>query len=305
MIDDTQQIVHRALRAGQSCVINVFDARTGSVAEVFRTDALLLEAPNWIEPDTMILNGNGVLWRLTISSGDLREIALPGLPDLNNDHVPGPSTDVMYVSGFDWHIHRVKMRTGESVQVTRDDPARPMYHFLHGVNPMGTELAFVGVEPGPDGPWGTANIFTIPAGGGPLHQLTSGDRPADGPEYSLDGTWIYFNTEAFDDVPGHAQIARMRRDGSDLEQLTFDDRVNWFPHFAPGGRYICYLSYPPGTTGHPENLFVELRLVTDGDWTDIRTVARLFGGQGTINVNSWAPHTPSFGFVSYPLDGAD
>jgi hypothetical protein len=27
----------------------------------------------------------------------------------------------------------------------------------------------------------------------------------------------------------------MRPDGSDIEQLTRDDRVNWFPHISPDG----------------------------------------------------------------------
>jgi len=33
----------------------------------------------------------------------------------------------------------------------------------------------------------------------------------------------------FSNTSGHAQIARMRSDGSDPQQLSFDERVNWFP----------------------------------------------------------------------------
>ena len=32
-----------------------------------------------------------------------------------------------------------------------------------------------------------------------------------------------------------------------------------------------------------------------------RIVARLFGGQGTINVPSWSPDSSRFAFVSYRL----
>nr|WP_297636483.1 hypothetical protein [Caldilinea sp.] len=32
-----------------------------------------------------------------------------------------------------------------------------------------------------------------------------------------------------------------------------------------------------------------------------RTIAKLFGGQGTINVNSWAPDSRTLAFVSYRL----
>jgi hypothetical protein len=36
-----------------------------------------------------------------------------------------------------------------------------------------------------------------------------------------------------------------------------------------------------------------------------RVLAKLFGGQGTINVNSWSPDSRRFAFVSYePLPSA-
>ena len=293
---------HRTLQPGQRCIVHTLDVTTGLEHDVLEATDLLLEAPNWITPDILILNGDGVLWRLTLSTGDLERLPIDGLPDLNNDHVPGADPDTIFVSGFDWHLHRVDLAARTFVTITSDDPARPMFHFLHGVSPDGASLAFVAIEPGPRCPIGAANIFTMPSSGGPKQQLTTGTKPADGPEYSPDGEWIYFNTEAFSEIPGHAQIARMRTDGSELTQLTFDDRVNWFPHVAPCGDPICYLSYPPGTTGHPADLDVELRLVTDGDWSSPHTVAHLFGGQGTINVNSWAPDSSSFAYVAYPLD---
>ena len=90
----------------------------------------------------------------------------------------------------------------------------------------------------------------------------------------------------------------MRRDGSGLEQLTFDERVNWFPHLAPDGAHAVYLSFPSGTRGHPAGLHVELCLVAN-DWTRPLWRIPVFGGQGTINVNSWAPSSDRFAFVSY------
>lgn len=298
---DDRTIVHRSLLDGQACVVCTVDIGSGAVTELYRTHETLLEAPNWTSSGALILNGNGVLWRL--ERGGLTQLVIPGLPDLNNDHVPAPDEDTMFVSGYDGHIHRVALSTGEHRQVTSDDPERPMYHFLHGVDPHNDEIAFVGVEPGTDSPWGPANIFTMPSDGGPVHQVTFGDRPADGPEYSPDGEWIYFNTEAFSDTEGHAQIARIRRDGTGLEQLTFDERVNWFPHLAPVGNVACYLSYPPGTTGHPENETVQLELVEGDGWSSASTIVELFGGQGTINVNSWSPDGRAFAFVAYPLEG--
>jgi hypothetical protein len=37
----------------------------------------------------------------------------------------------------------------------------------------------------------------------------------------------------------------------------------------------------------------------------IRVLAKLFGGQGTINVPSWAPDSRRLAFVSYQLLPAD
>lgn len=41
---------------------------------------------------------------------------------------------------------------------------------------------------------------------------------------------------------GHAQIARVFPAGGDPVQLTFNERVNWFPHLSPDGGYATYLS---------------------------------------------------------------
>jgi TolB protein len=62
-----------------------------------------------------------------------------------------------------------------------------------------------------------------------------------------------------------------------------------------------YIAFPPGTEGHPENKWVEVKLVSEGRWLQPRTVERLYGGQGTINVNSWAPDSRRFAYISYPI----
>jgi Tol biopolymer transport system component len=49
----------------------------------------------------------------------------------------------------------------------------------------------------------------------------------DGPEYSPDGAFIYFNSVR----SGLMQIWRMKPDGSGQEQVTADDGYNnWFAH---------------------------------------------------------------------------
>jgi Tol biopolymer transport system component len=290
----------RRLRTGQTSRVHI-GHRDGRAPEVvFETDRILIEAPNWtLDGADLIVNGDGLLFSLAADgSGGLVPIDLEGVPALNNDHVLAPDGEHIFVSANDWHIYRASLSGGPTRRIT--NPGARM-HFLHGVSPDGQTLAYIGLEPGGADVWSSGNVFSIPADGGADRQLTIGSRPADGCEFSPDGAWIYFNTEVFEPTAGHAQIARMRADGSDVQQLTADERVNWFPHLSPDGASAVYLAFPPGTEGHPADRWVDVMLVDGPDWAHPRTVQRLFGGQGTLNVNSWAPDSERFAYISYPI----
>lgn len=76
--------------------------------------------------------------------------------------------------------------------------------------------------------------------------------------------------------------------------------MNWFGHPSPDGRRLAHLSFPPGTLGHPADLDVIIRLLEhDGSR---RHLVNLFGGQGTINVPSWAPDSRRLAYVAYPIE---
>ncbi len=135
--------------------------------------------------------------------------------------------------------------------------------------------------------------------GGPERRLTTAEGLDDGPEYSPDGRHIYFNSER----TGLMKIWRMKADGSDQEQVTSDpDYADWFAHPSPDGKTLLFLSYSNDVKGHPANQDVTLRImpVPGGK---LKVLARLFGGQGTINVPSWSPDSRSAAFVSYRLVG--
>jgi Tol biopolymer transport system component len=259
----------------------------------------IIEAPNWT-PDgrDLVFNAGGELWRIAIDgSASPVRIETGALRDLNNDHVLSPDGATIYFSENNGHLYSVPIGGGEPHKISNDHAA-PHHYYLHGVSPDGATLAYVAVE-------GVAghkriNVFTIPSAGGADTRLTDVAYPNDGPEYSPDGQWIYFNSERAATTAGHAQCFRMRVDGSHIEQLTFDNRVNWFPHLSPDGSWIVYLSFPPGTTGHPANKDVILRMMKP-DGADSRDVVACFGGQGTINVNSWAPGSDRFAYVAYPF----
>lgn len=294
----------RTLEPGQSCRILIADVRAGTTDVVFESATTLFEAPNWTADNALIVNGDGVLWRFELE-GDAapQRIAISDVPELNNDHVLAPDGETVYVSANDGHIYSAPIAGGSAHRVTADEEGR--LHFLHGVSPDGRTLAYIGVESDGGTRWVSANVFTrsLELGDGEQGDipLTFGNAPADGSEYSPDGAWIYLNTEQFSDIPGHAQIARIPATGGEIEQLTFDERVNWFPHWAPTGDRAVYLSFPVGTVGHPANHPVQLRLVDADDWRDATVFAELFGGQGTINVNSWSPDGHRFAYVDYPM----
>ncbi|WP_236896603.1 biopolymer transporter Tol [Devosia sp. SL43] len=294
----------RELAANQRCQVWIYDTTTGQNQLLFETRDMLLEAPNWsLAGDTLILNGEGKLWRMPVGNPGLEAIALTGLPRMNNDHVLDPDGEHIFVSTYDdWQLYRAPLAGGAAVKVSGVEGPAGMLHFLHGVSPDGQQLAFVGVAAEMSGgkmKFLSAEICTIGSDGRGFRQITSRGAPADGPEYSPDGQWLHFNTEAFS---GHAQIARMRADGSEAEHLVESETVDWFPHISPDGSRVVYLAYPTGTRGHPADLWVELRLVNGERWAESKTVARLFGGQGTINVNSWSPNSERFAFVAYPID---
>ncbi|HWS39639.1 MAG TPA: hypothetical protein VN408_43690 [Actinoplanes sp.] len=257
---------------------------------VHTSTAVLFEAPNWTHDGLLVLNGDGLLWTMSADgSSPPRAVPFTGLPEVNNDHVLAPDSSTVYLSADDGHLYQGRLTGGPVRRITGDDRR----HFLHGVSPDGTTLAYVGIV---NQQWDSGILWTIPSSGGDSTPLTVGDGPDDGPEYAPGGDWIYFNTERFS---GDAQIARIRPNGAGMEQLTFDERVNWFPHLSPTGDHAVYLSYPPGTEGHPADLPVELRLVTGDDWKGAQTVVSLTGGQGTINVNSWSPDGRRFAYIDY------
>ena len=293
----------RRLQTGQRARVRAWDRRTGSAGTIFESRDRLYEAPNWTADRQLLVNGDGKLWLLPVDGSEPpREVPAAGLPDVNNDHVLAPDGATVFASANDWHIWEVPLVGGVARRVTVDDGGM---HFLHGVSPDGRRLGYVRLEPQGDNWWASATIHTVGIDGRDDFAVTTDRGPADGCEWTPDGNWIVFNTEQFSTAPGHAQLARIRPDGSGLEQLTFDDRVNWFPHVAPTGDVAVYLSYPPGTIGHPADLPVELRLVSVGAWREPTTLVALRGGQGTINVPSWAPDGSAFAFVDYSVDPHD
>lgn len=285
----------RSLRPGQVSQIRIV-SRDGAEDRLVFEAPHLLEAPNWT-PDggALIVNGGGRLFRLSLAEGAAPEpIAIDGIADANNDHLLSPDGATLYITAAR-RVHAVSVSGGAPRQVS---PAGELAFYLHGISPDGASLGCATILHDAEGlNWG---IATLPSQGGAAQQLLFGRAPVDGPEWTPDAAWIWFNGELEATCPGDAALFRMRPDGSGIERMSFGDRVDWFPHPDPQGQTVAYLSYPPGTTGHPPDLPVELRsMPVEGG--EPRTLARFFGGQGSINVNSWSPDGRFLAYVAYPL----
>ncbi len=252
------------------------------------------EAPNWSRDGRSLLyNGRGRLHRFTLANGSVERLDTGFAVRCNNDHGYSPDGTRIVISDQTRdgrsRIYTLPAGGGEPRLVTELAPS-----YWHGWSPDGKTLAYCAERQG------NYDIYTIPVDGGPELRLTTAAGLDDGPDYSPDGEWIYFNSER----SGHMQIWRMRTDGTRQEQVTQDVSNDWFPHPSPDGKWLVYLAYRPEVQGHPANQEVELRLKPlSGGPTQV--LARLFGGQGTINVPSWSPDSRQLAFVSYQLRPAD
>jgi TolB protein len=247
-----------------------------------------IEAPNWSRDGRFFLfNTGGRLYKLPASGGQPAPIDTGLRIKCNNDHGISPDGKQLAISdqseGGKSLIYTLPIGGGTPHRLTSVGPS-----YWHGWSPDGTTLAYCAERNG------EFDVYTMTASGGEEKRLTTTPGLDDGPEYSPDGRFIYFNSER----SGTMQIWRMKPDGTGQEQITSDGYNNWFAHPSPDGKWLVFLSYEKSVKGHPENQEVMLRLmpVAGGQ---VQVLAKLFGGQGTINVPSWSPDSKNVAFVSY------
>ena len=277
--------------------LNTLDVETGEVRTLKRFEGVI-EAPNWLKTrDRILYNAGGHMFAYDLDSGAVSQLDTGICDHCNNDHVVSPDETELAVShmafeeGFSSRVYVVPMAGGAARLVTPNSPS-----FLHGWSPDGAEFAYCAFRER-EGKR-EVDVYTIPAAGGEEKRLTPGGFN-DGPEYSPDGQYIWFNSTR----SGLMQIWRMRRDGSEQTQMTFTERNNWFAHVSPDGKKAVYLSYGRDDLEpheHLPNMQVELWLM-NADGSEPRRIAALFGGQGSMNVNSWAGDSRHIAFVSYEL----
>jgi Tol biopolymer transport system component len=270
-------------------IIETYEVATGRVREVLAVTGRI-EAPNWAPSgDWLLVNGEGRLYRVPLEKPALLEVDTEPAIRCNNDHGISPDGGTIILSshheGEGSQVYLMPVSGSAPVKVSPGGGPS----WWHGVSPDGRTLTYVAARGGSR----VIDVYTL-VPGEKERRLTWGEGHCDGPEFSPDGARIYYNC----DRGGHAQIWVMAADGSGQRQLFADGFVNWFPHPSPDGRHLVYLAYPPGTEGHPADLEVAL-VLCDPEGQDRRRVREFTGGQGTINVPSWAPDSSAFAYVRY------
>jgi TolB protein len=276
------------------CRMEIVNVSDGKRQVIWEKDGRF-EAPNWM-PDgkQLLFNMDGLIYKIPVTGGNLTKLNTGKVKNCNNDHGISFDGKLLAISASKpgqqggsavWYL---PLTGGEPKLITEETPS-----YFHGWAPNNKELVYVAQRGGKQ----VFNIYRNSIEGG--HEIALTDiKPGehtDGCEYSPDGKYIYYNGQH----TGKMQLWRMKPDGTETEQLTFDDFNNWFPHISPDGKWILFISFPADIdpNSHPGYKRVMLRLmpVTSGE---PKVVAYLYGGQGTINVPSWSPDSKRVAFVS-------
>lgn len=290
-------------RDNTDSILCTMDVETGEETVLHEFPGII-EAPNWLnDGNTLLYNADGKIYRYEIDKDHVEQVDTGFCVQCNNDHVPSPDNQLLAVScmppeltdgTYESHIYVLPMTGGEPKDLTG-----PGLSYLHGWSPDGKELAYCAFRKKPEEETMRIEICTIPSDGGEETCLTDGKGYNDGPEYSPDGKHIWFNSTR----SGLMQVWRMNRDGSGLTQMIDSDANNWFGHVSPDGKHVIYLTFAKGElepNEHLPNMYVSLGMM-DYDGQNKKKLLDLFGGQGSINVNSWAPDSRRIAYVKYVL----
>lgn len=271
--------------------IDVADGRR----QVIYTSSTRFEAPNYMPGGkSLLFNQGGSLYTIPEAGGEPVKLNTGAAQSNNNDH--GISFDGKQIAisshrtglpGGGSTVYVLPIAGGEPRMVSDKTP-----NYWHGWSPDSKYVLAIGQRGKP-----VYNVYKISVADGSETDLTKNvDGHVDGSEYSRDGKWIYFNGNA----TGTMQIWRMKPDGSQKEQMTFDEYNNWFPHLSPDGKMMVIISFQPdiNPNDHPADKKVMLRLMPANGGAP-RVLAHIYGGQGTINVPSWSPDSKRIAFVSY------
>ncbi len=267
-------------------ILETVDVYTG-IRTILHEFDTVISAPNWTKDGRyLIYDSRGSLHTYELATGAIGQIDTGFATDCTNDHLLSPDNTQLAISHFTNEDATSRIYTLPAVGGNPTLVTEKGHSYLHGWSPDGKRLIYCGERNG------QFDIYTISVDGGAETQLTNEPGLDDGPEYAPSGEHIWFNSVR----SGLMQIWRMAIDGSDPTHIIKEEANCWFPHISPDGQWVAYLAYgkddvTPGD--HPPNKDIEIRLIPALSLPnrpavrgDSKTIARLFGGQGTMNVNS-------------------
>jgi hypothetical protein len=236
-------------------------------AMVIRTGTALMQSANWLphHPNIYVYEGGHMLaipYLDPAAGGEARIIDPGSLVDCSGNYKLAPDGRSLAVSCEQTHgrAHQVYVLpasgTGTARQVTAGAQS-----FLHAWSPDSKTIAFT------RGSASKADIFTVPAAGGAVRQLT----------HDTINIW------------------RMRTDGSAAEQITDDDCRNSSPHPSPDGKSLAFLAQPPETGDAIGAVAVKIVTLSDGL---IRTLTQVQGNRDSFSMYGWGDND-HVAFVSY------
>ena len=260
-------------------------------AMVIRTTSAPMQLANWA-PDgkSIYVHEAGRVINIPYltpeAGGSPRVIDIGALKDCSGNFGISPDGEWLAMScaesrGGARQIYVLPAQGGAPRKITAG--AAPSY--FHAWSPDTRTIAFT------RGSAGHADIFVIPAAGGAEVRLTT-DTINDGPDFSPDGKFIYFDSSR----SGTTQIWRMQAGGSGAEQLTDDENENSSPHVSPDGKNVAFLSRSQDD-GEPLSDAALKVIAPDGF---IRSVATFKGDRGSLSMYCWGDAS-HIAFISYQM----
>ena len=146
----------------------------------------LIEAPNWRPADYFLLNAAGRLYRVHPNEPKLEPLPIDDLFHLNNDDCITPDGQIVIVSNSPKPrssvIYTVQVTGGVAQRLTYQSP-----YWWHGITSDGFTVAYTARRDG------IFDIYTCPIEGGEEFKLTKDFDHSEGPNYTPNGEWIWFN----------------------------------------------------------------------------------------------------------------
>ncbi len=192
-------------------LLEVMNVTTGH-RRILHTETGSIQAPNWTPDNKLIYNSAaGVMYTYDLATNRIAELNTGPCRQNNNDHVLSFDGRMLALSNYAGDPRRstafIMPVTGSDapIQITSPEVG---HTYLHGWSPDGKKLVFTGGRKGETGNF--RNLWSVDVDTRVETAITPPGTLDDGPEYTPDGQYIYFNSVR----TGTMQIWRMRPDGS-------------------------------------------------------------------------------------------